>query len=250
MSEPGRHRSGTETGPVTDTGAASEVPGVPEPATGPQHAHGGEAADEARRALRPMIVESIGGWRGMIDSGLPVVVFVIANAVAGLTPAIWSALGAGAVLFVLRLARKQSPQQAVSGLFGVAIAAFIAWRMGEARGYFLLGIWRNAIYGGVFLISVLVRRPLVGVIWEFVEGGGQEWRQNARLRRTYIATTLMWAGVFAARVLVQRLFYNRDETGWLAVTSLVMGYPLYIAALGATFLWVRRAKRALRPEAA
>lgn len=207
------------------------------------------AQESARQSLRPMIIESIGGWRGMIDSGLPVVVFVAANAAAGLSAGIWAALGAGVLLCILRLLRRQSPQQAVGGLFGVAIAAFIAWRMGEARGYFLLGIWRNAVYGGIFLISVLIRRPLIGVIWEFLEGHGADWRRDAHLRRAYYVTTLLWVGVFAARVIVQRSFYNRDETGWLGVTSLIMGYPLYAAALGATFLLVRRAKRLARHAA-
>jgi hypothetical protein len=209
--------------------------------------------ESARQNLRPMIIESIGGWRGMIDSGLPVVVFVAANAIGGLSAGIWAALAAGVVLCILRLLRRQSLQQAIGGLFGVAIAAFIAWRMGEARGYFLLGIWRNAVYGGIFLISVLVRRPLIGVIWEFLDStegaGGGDWRKNARLLRAYYVTTLLWVGVFGARVIVQRAFYNRDETGWLGVTSLVMGYPLYAAALGTTFLVVRRAKRSLAAAA-
>lgn len=240
------------------SGRHSQRPAPAEPRTAdPDTAPGAEVAgtdpdtaESAKQALRPMIIQSIGGWRGMVDSGLPIVVFVAANAAAGLKAGILSALGAGLLLFVLRLIRKQSPQQAIGGLFGVAVAAFIAWRMGEARGYFLLGIWRNAVYGVIFLVSVLIRRPLVGIIWEFFEGHDEDWRSDSRLRRTYTTATLLWVVVFGARVLVQRVFYNRHETGWLGVTSLVMGYPLYIAALALTFLIVRRAKKSRAAEAA
>ncbi len=137
----------------------------------------------------PMLVESIGGWRGLVDSGLPVVVFVVANAVAGLQAAIWAAIGAGVVLVGIRLARRQTVQQAISGFFGILIAAFIANRTGEAKGYFLFGIWASFLYAGVFLVSLLARWPLVGLIWEYVDGRGigTAWRKDRPLMRVYTA---------------------------------------------------------------
>lgn len=193
--------------------------------------------------FRGLLIQSIGGWRGMVDSGLPVVVFVVANVIGGLSVGIFSAIGAAVLLILIRLVRKETVQQAISGAFGVAIAAFIAWRMGQARGFFLLGIWRNVIYGGIFAISVLVRRPLVGVLWEYLEGNGTAWRQDRKLRRTYYGVTILWAAVFFARAIVQEFFYQRNATGWLAGTSLAMGYPLFGVALAITILVVRQAGR-------
>jgi hypothetical protein len=202
-------------------------------------------------SVRTLLVESIGGWRGIADSGLPVVVFVVANALGGLAIGIWAAVACAAVIFALRLARRDPVQQSISGLFAVGVAAFIAWRMGQARGFFLLGIWRNAIYGGVLLISVLVRWPLIGAAWEYLDGRGTAWRANRRLMRAYSAVTLVWVAVFAARVLVQRIFYVHNETGWLAGSSLAMGYPLMGAALLVTVLVVRRVTKDLpKPEEA
>jgi hypothetical protein len=192
---------------------------------------------------KPLLVESIGGWRGLVDSGLPVVVFVAANAIAGLTAAIWAAVAAGAVLFVLRLVRRETVQQAVSGFLGIAVAAYIASRTGEAKGFFLLGIWASFLYAGIFLVSVLVRWPLVGVIWEYVESGGSEWRRSRPLMRVYTWTTLVWVGVFLSRGLVQRFLYEEDRTGWLAVARLAMGYPLTVGALAVSVLAVRRVRR-------
>ena len=204
------------------------------------------ADDQHESAARPtpMLVESIGGWRGLVDSGLPVVVFVAVNAAADLRAAIWAAIAAGVVLFAIRLARKETVQQALSGFFGVLVAAFIAHRTGEAKGFFLLGIWASFLYAGVFLVSVLARRPLVGVIWEYVDGtGGQAWRRDKPLMRVYTWCTLVWVAVFLARGLVQRYLYEEDQTGWLAVARLAMGYPLTIAALAVSVLAVRRLRR-------
>jgi len=194
---------------------------------------------------KPMLVESIGGWRGLVDSALPVIVFVLANAVAGLRAAIWAAIAAGVVLVAIRLARRQTVQQAMSGFFGVLIAAFIANRTGEAKGYFLFGIWASFLYAGVFLVSLLARWPLVGLIWEYADGRGigTTWRKDRPLMRVYLLCTLLWVLVFLSRGLVQRYLYDQDLTGWLAFARLAMGYPVTIGALAVSVLAVRRVRK-------
>jgi Protein of unknown function (DUF3159) len=133
----------------------------------------GDAEDErdggtALRFDRRLVLDQLGGWRGMVDASVPTIAFIIANGVAGLWAGIWAALGCALVIFVLRLVRRESVQQAVSGLFGVAIAVAIAAVSGQARDFFVLGIVRNAGIGLVLVVSVLVRWPLVGVIAEFL----------------------------------------------------------------------------------
>jgi hypothetical protein len=153
-------------------------------------------------------------------------------------------------LVAIRLARRETVQQAISGFIGVALAAYIASRTGEAKGYFLLGIWASFVYAAVFLLSVLVRWPVVGVVWEYVDGAGGRWRQDRALLRVYSWTTLLWVGVFLSRGLVQRFLYDEDRTGWLAVARLAMGYPLTVGALAVCVLAVRRVRRRRAPELA
>jgi hypothetical protein len=122
----------------------------------------------ALRFDRHLVLDQLGGWRGMVDASVPTIAFIIANAVAGLWAGIWAALGCALLLFLLRLVRRESIQQAISGLFGVGIAVAIAAVSGQARDYFVLGIVRNAGIGLVLVVSALVRWPLVGVIAEFL----------------------------------------------------------------------------------
>lgn len=192
---------------------------------------------------RQQFIDSFGGVRGVIDSALPVVVFVIANSIGGLNVAVWSAIAVGIAIVVLRLLRKESLQQAFGGFFGIAIAAFIAKQTGEARGYFLLGIWGSLVYSALFALSTVIRRPLVGVIWEWVSPSPWPWRTRPALMRVYTIATLLWAGLQLSRFLVQNSLYDSDQTGWLAVARLAMGYPLTIALLAVTVLWVRRVRQ-------
>ena len=147
----------------------------------------------------------MGGVSGLIASAVPVVVFVVAQAIFHtLVASIVAAVAASVAVAVWRLVRGEKLQPAFSGLFGVAVCAFIAWRTGQAKGFFLLGIWTSLVYGGVFLVSVLVRRPLVGVIWHLVNSEGQSWRHDPHLRRAFDLASLAWVVVFGARFVVQR----------------------------------------------
>jgi uncharacterized protein DUF3159 len=187
------------------------------------------------------LLEQMGGISGLIYSSVPVLVFVLVNALTSLMPAIWSSIGIAVAILVLRIVRKEAVQPAISGFFGVAIAAFIAYRTGDAKGFFLFGIWASLVYGGVFLASVLVRWPLVGVIWTYVNGHGMLWRADRKAIRAYSVATLTWVAVFAARFIVQRWLYDQDQTGWLAFARLAMGYPLTAIALLVTVWAVRSA---------
>jgi hypothetical protein len=210
----------------------------------------GDDRVDLRETVRQQMLASIGGWSGALITAIPTVVFIVVNVTSSLRPAIYGAVGSALVLTVYRLARRQSIQQAVSGLFGVLVAAVIAARSGHARDYFLVGIWTSFVYAVPFAVSVVVRRPLVGVLWEFLDPSpedpsGLPWHKRRPLLRAYTWATLAVTSVFLARGVVQALLYHRDATGWLAVARIAMGYPLFIAAVGYSFWIVRRTRRRL-----
>ncbi|MDT7580692.1 MAG: hypothetical protein QOK35_1956 [Pseudonocardiales bacterium] len=197
----------------------------------------------------PTLLEQMGGVTGIVASTIPVVVFVVANILLDLRPAVIAALVSGVAIAGWRIVRRQPLQPAVSGLFGVGIAAFLAYRSGEARAFYLPGLIYSAACGLAFLVSAAVRWPLAGVIWHGINGDGQGWRRDRRLLRAYTWATLLWALVFVARVVVQGLLYRYDAETWLGVARLAMGYPLVGVALLGTVWAVRRARRAPSPLA-
>lgn len=205
-----------------------------------------KAAPESSEA-QPTLLEQMGGVSGMLFSSLPVVLFVLVNIFSkNLTAALISALAAAVVIGVVLAIRKGTVQPAISAVFGVGIAAFIAYRTGEAKDFFLFGIWQSIVYGGAFLISVLVRWPLAGVIWTFLNGRQMTWRSDKASIRDYDIATLVWAAVFGARFVVQQWLYAENAVGWLGVAKLAMGYPLMAIAIAATVWAVRRSDRRIK----
>ena len=200
---------------------------------------------EARRSPGQALLGQMGGVSGLIYSALPVAVLVPISTAFGLLPAIFSALGVAVAILLWRLVRRDSVRPALAGFLGVGISALIAWWVGASKGYFLLGIWMSLFWAVVFTISVLIRRPIVGYVWSWVNGHDRSWRRSRQAVRAFDAATATWVLVFGARFIVQNRLYDEDKTGWLGVARIAMGWPLAALAAFVTYLAIRAAQRAL-----
>lgn len=205
-------------------------------------------AAELPETPQPTLLEQMGGISGLVSSTLPILVLVPVNNSYGLVPALFAALGVALLIFLWRLVRKENLQPAFSGLMGVGIGAAIAWWTGDAKGYFLYGIWMSLLLCILAVGSVLLRWPLVGVVWKGINGDGMAWRSNTTARRAYAWATLGWAVVFLSRFLIQNSFYNADDTNALAIARILMGWPLTGVVTLFTFFMVRRANQAMRAD--
>lgn len=215
----------------------------------------GSESDQARDRPTASIAgvdlaQAIGGKRGLLDSGLPSLVFVGVYTLGGqeLQPALIAALAVAGVLTVWRLIRRQTLLQAMAGFAGVAIASFIASRTGEARNYFVTGFITNGAYLVACVVSIAVRWPLVGVVLGPLLGEGMTWRKHRERLVVYQRITWVFAGMFALRLVVQLYLYFQDDVLWLGVARFVMGFPMYLAVVGLAYWMIRRAPPP-RPEA-
>lgn len=198
-----------------------------------------------KRSVPRELLDQMGGLSGLIYSSLPVVVFVPVSTAFGLTAAIVSALAVAALILVWRLWRRETVQPAVSGFVGVGVCAVIAYVVGQSKGYFLLGIWGSLLWAAVFAGSVLLRRPIVGYIWGFIKEHDSSWRRVRKAVWAYDVATLIWVAVFLSRFFVQRYLYDMDQTGWLGVARITMGWPLTVLAALSMYFPIRIAQRAV-----
>ena len=188
-----------------------------------------------------LISSAIGGWQGILDASLPTTVFLISYVASGsnLRPSILAALSAGAVLAVVRLVQRRSLQQVLSGFLGLALSAWFASRTGKSENFFLLGIIQNLVYFTACLVSLLVRRPLIGYMIESFKGANADWKSVHTRGHKYAAATWIWVCIFGLRLLVTVPLYLAERTAWLASAKLVLGTPLYALGVYLTYLVVR-----------
>lgn len=193
------------------------------------------------------LLAALGGVRGLIESILPGLVFLIIFVItrspwlSAITPLIVS------VAFVAVRAIQRGPlMSALGGLLLVGISTAAVLLTGSANENFLPGLWINVVFLVLTLVTLAVRWPLVGLLLGALSGDLTGWRGNRRARRGATAATWIWAALFAARLAAELPLYLTEQTEALAVVKLIMGIPLYAAVLWFTWLLLRRPKS---PEA-
>jgi hypothetical protein len=254
-----------------------------------------QASEGPRRGMRAVtgddfsFTDAVGGIRGVIEAILPGLVFVVVFVVAQtlgwsdsriLTWALVLSCGAALVAVVARLVQRTPVTQALGGVLGIVVGVVWAWRSGDAQNFYAPGLWTNAAYLVAFLVSIVVRWPLVGLFVEalrsgFADVGGARgkgtasdgatgesvadagepspwagltaWRADADLVRRYTIASWFWVGLFAIRLAVKVPLYLNGDIGWLGTMHLVLGVPLWGLVLWLTWVVVRGARR---PQAA
>jgi Protein of unknown function (DUF3159) len=180
----------------------------------------------------------------LLDSGLSSVVFVIVYTVNGqrLTPALWAAIGAGVLLGVLRLLRRQPIHNVLAGFVGLLIAAFVVSRTGRPQDIALPTLLINGGYLIAYVVSILIRWPLLGVLVGAISGNLTGWRKDVRLLRAYTIASWLWVGMFLLRlaVLVPLYLQGSAQLGWLVTMRLVTGWPLFALTVWLSWLIIRR----------
>ncbi len=204
-----------------------------------------EAAEEPLPSFSEQLADQLGGVRGLVESGIPVLVFVVVNLIWSLRPAILVAAGAGVAIAVWRLSRKETIRHAVNGLFGIGLGAVIAWKTGSAKNFYLPGILLSLGYGLAMLVSVALRIPLVGWVWSLLaDKGSTAWRTDRPMVRTFNWLTVVWALTYLAKTGVQAAIFHAtsdtDPGTALGIARLALGYPPYLLLIAVTVWVVKR----------
>ena len=188
---------------------------------------------------------ALGGPRGLVESLLPGLSFLV---VYSLTQSLWWSVGApvtvSVAFIVTRLIQRSPIQPALVGFAGIAASAAVAILSGRPENNFVLGLWVNGISLTALVLSLLVGRPLIGVI-AGVLTSDSHWREDRAKRVMATVATLLWVAMFGLRLVVQVPLYvvGADAVQALATARLLMGVPLYGATLWLTWLLLRSVYR-------
>jgi hypothetical protein len=190
------------------------------------------------------ILNALGGKRGLLDSGLPALIFLIVFTVTHkLNGALVAALIVSAVLTIIRLIRKDTLQHALTGLFGVAISAFFARSTGRAQDFYLPGLIINLVYGTLYAVANIIGWPVLGLVLGPILGEGAQWRGDPIRKAAYRRAGWVWVALFASRIAVQYPLYRAGAVTQLGIARVIMGWPLFLLTGWLTYLILRAVPR-------
>ena len=192
-------------------------------------------------ATHKVVWSAIGGWRGILESVLPSLAFVILFTIKPepLILPLGVSVGLAAVFTIVRLLQKSPPSAAIGGLVAAAAAAALALWTGRGEDNFVPGLITNAVYGSAMLVSALIGWSLIGLAVGFLMGEGTAWRGDRRKRRAFLWLGVAWAALFFARLAVQLPLYLAGDVTALGTLKLIMGLPLFAPLIAVTWLVVR-----------
>lgn len=195
------------------------------------------------------LLAAVGGVRGIVESILPGLVFLVTYSVThALVPSVIAPIIVAAGFILARVLARTTPTSAIAGAIGIAFSAVVAMATGNVNDSFVPGFITNVVFLVALGVSILVRWPALGLVAGLLTGDATGWRADAAKRRIAVVATLLWCGLFAARLAVQVPLYLAESTQGLAAAKLVMGVPLYAAALWLTWLLMRAAYRPRETE--
>ncbi|MEZ0493614.1 DUF3159 domain-containing protein [Kineococcus sp. TBRC 1896] len=191
-----------------------------------------EGPQTVEELVRLRLSTTLGGWRGLLDSAVAPLAFLLAWLT---TSDLWTSVGASLavmlVALVVRIARRETVQFALGSILVTAVAAFVASRTGRAQDVFLPGILLNLALAVAFAVSMLTRWPVVGFLVGAVTEEPTAWRRDRGIVALCQKLTALLLAGYVLRVAVQLPLYLTDNTTGLAVAKLVMGWPLLLLGL-------------------
>lgn len=234
---PGERPEATDAGTTDSAGAAG--------AAGAAGTSGHRSGIASLASEDFSVIDSIGGVRGVIESVLPSLVFLVVFLVTrdlALTVKVCGALCALEVL--ARLVQRQTIAGALSGVVMMLICLYAAYKSNDARNYYLPGCIINAVWAVALLASQAFRAPGIGLIVEFVRRPPADgvrawyraWHGDAALLHAYTVATWVWIAMFVVRDAFQVPLYFSGNVGVLGTVTLVLGVPLFALVCWVSYL--------------
>jgi len=200
--------------------------------------------------VRYQLSQSLGGARGMIESALPFIAFTIAWVISRqLYAALAVAVGTALLLALIRIVQRQSIKYVMQAVIPTAIAVLIATRTGRAQDVFLPGILYNGILAVLSLVSVAIRKPLVGFIIGAAAGDPTGWTKDPGLVRMTSKLTLVLAVPYITRFVIQLPLFLAGEVVLLGIAKVVLGWPMLIDALTVIGLMLSKGRTPMEDSA-
>lgn len=191
--------------------------------------------------------EMLSDRRAWTDGAATPLIFLGANSLWGLQPAVAVAAGWGVGIALYRLARRQKAVYAFGGLLGLGFALFIAVRTGSATGYFLPNVVIGAAYGLAGLVSVLLRRPASAFLVRAVDRKPLDWYRQPRVRNAHMLVTGVWSVFFLARSSIRYYLIQAGSEAGLALTTVLLGPPPTALLAVGTWAFLRKRLASVPP---
>jgi hypothetical protein len=173
----------------------------------------------------------------LLDSFIPLLVFLIANPLLGSANALWGSLVIAGLIAAYRIVRRNNLMFTVGGIGGVLVAALFAKIRGSGTGFFLPGLISGAITVLFCILSIAFKRPLVAWSSFIARRWPLNWYWHPKVLPAYTEVTIIWALAFSARLALEFWLFQQDALSALGASRIFLGWPYTVLLLIGSYLY-------------
>ncbi|SCK50321.1 DUF3159 domain-containing protein [Streptomyces sp. WMMB 322] len=212
--------------------------------TGPDSGTGADGEAVASRAVtEAALFEAFGGFRGLVETTLPGLVFITIYTVnKDIHAAALTALAISAVLGVTRLVRRDTVKHAFSGVFGVAFGVLFAMMTGNAKDFYLPGMFYTLGLAVAYLVTAAAGVPLLGLVLGPVFKENLSWRKrNPGRKKAYTKASYAWGLILLGKCAVLFPLYLWGDTTKFGWVTMALKIPPFLLAVYLTWIFLAKA---------
>lgn len=173
----------------------------------------------------------------ILDSIVPLVIFLAINQLLGLNSALIFSLLTGGIFLVYRLWTKDKLIYALAGVVGVAAATGLAFLSGSGTGFFIPGLITGLLTVLLCIGSVLIKKPLAAWSSRLSRRWPKDWYAHEKVRPAYSEVTLFWAFAFGLRTIFEIWLLSQDALNAAGAVKILLGWPYTILILVLSYLY-------------
>lgn len=191
------------------------------------------------------------GLPGVLREGfLPLGAFYAGLELSGLVAGIVASALASVLIYVYERARGRDALLVRLSLLFVAVQSIVGLVANSATVYLAQPVLLAAAWGAAFVVSVVVGRPLAGVLACAWYPFPQWLRESPDFKRVYTVESLVWGGYFLARSALRLAILLNGSIGGFLVITFLTGTPVTILLLVWSIRYAMRGLAETEPAAA
>ena len=191
--------------------------------------------------------------RGVMDAGninnefflslLPIAAFLAVDRVADTRVAIAAGLVAAVLVFLRTRKSGVIGYLAIGGIVIVAATAAVGIAFDSDKAFFASDAIGDFLWMGAFFLSVVVGRPLMGVLVREMFPGLRDWLPESH--RVFVTLTLVWALQNILTAVIRLVMLDALSTNSYLLWSRVATWPLTVGLLVFSYVLIGRAINAV-----
>lgn len=194
----------------------------------------------SKRAVLLAVIRK-GGPKLLEATFIPGVLFYVCLRWGGLGLAYITAVGWMYGCLIRRLVQRQGvPPILVLGVIGITARTALAVGSGSSFVYFAQPILGTVANGAVFLVSLVVGRPLIGRLAADFWPITPEMAENPRVVSLFRNLTILWAGVSLTTATLSFLLLIYLPLSTFVAVKQLAGLGITVAAITVTIVWSHR----------